>query len=65
MVKILVYTEAAEIDDASWQALRDAGIKKRVQGGACPCCNRHFVQLERHMATKHPEIVGLPKKARS
>lgn len=29
--------------------------KKRVAGGACPCCNRTFVQLTRHMATKHPD----------
>lgn len=30
--------------------------KKRVAGGVCPCCNRHFTALERHMANKHPEF---------
>lgn len=30
-------------------------IKKRVSAGVCPCCNRHFPNLERHMATKHKE----------
>lgn len=30
-------------------------IKKRVGKGACPCCNRHFVNLERHMSCKHPD----------
>ena len=25
----------------------------RVKAGICPCCTRHFVNLERHMATKH------------
>jgi hypothetical protein len=30
-------------------------IKKRVQNGVCPCCNRTFQNLARHMATKHPE----------
>ncbi len=30
-------------------------IRNRVQNGVCPCCNRHFVNLERHMQTKHPE----------
>lgn len=30
-------------------------LKKRVAHGVCPCCNRSFVQLEKHMATKHPE----------
>lgn len=26
---------------------------KRVQKGSCPKCNRHFVNVERHMQTKH------------
>jgi hypothetical protein len=29
--------------------------KKRVANGVCPCCNRTFVALGRHMKTKHPE----------
>lgn len=28
--------------------------KKRVQNGVCPCCNRSFANLARHMKTKHP-----------
>ena len=28
--------------------------KKRVGKGVCPCCNRHFTNVERHMATQHP-----------
>src|SRR5574343_777881 len=28
-------------------------IEKRVGNGVCPCCNRHFTNLERHMKTKH------------
>lgn len=32
--------------------------KKRVANGVCPCCNRHFVDLGRHMAGQHPEFVG-------
>lgn len=32
-------------------------IKKRVHNGVCPCCNRSFQNLKRHMATKHPEKV--------
>lgn len=31
-------------------------VKKRVSGGACPCCQRSFTNLGRHMATKHPEF---------
>lgn len=30
---------------------------KRVAGGVCPCCNRSFVQLARHMAGQHPDYV--------
>lgn len=33
-------------------------IKTRVQHGVCPCCNRTFQQLARHMATKHPDWKG-------
>lgn len=29
-------------------------LKNRAAAGVCPCCNRHFTALERHMATKHP-----------
>lgn len=30
--------------------------KKRIGNGVCPCCNRHFANVERHMKTKHPEV---------
>lgn len=29
--------------------------KKRVANGVCPCCQRHFTALERHMKTNHPD----------
>jgi hypothetical protein len=32
-----------------------ARLEKRVRSGLCPCCKRSFVNLKRHMATKHPE----------
>lgn len=28
--------------------------KSRVKNGVCPCCNRSFANLRRHMASKHP-----------
>jgi hypothetical protein len=31
-------------------------LKKRAAAGLCPCCNRSFVQLERHMKSKHPDF---------
>ena len=36
-------------------------LQKRVANGVCPCCHRHFENLQRHIETKHPEfpeIVG-------
>lgn len=29
--------------------------KDRVKNGVCPCCQRSFAALARHMKTKHPE----------
>lgn len=33
-------------------------LKKRAGAGVCPCCSRHFVQMERHMKTKHPTFAA-------
>jgi hypothetical protein len=35
-------------------------MKKRAVAGVCPCCNRHFRELERHMASKHPKYASEP-----
>lgn len=29
--------------------------KKRISNGVCPCCNRTFADLYRHMENKHPD----------
>lgn len=34
-------------------------ITKRAKAGVCPCCNRTFQQLARHMATKHPQFTPI------
>lgn len=44
----------------SEQALRSLEARtqrehKRAAAGVCPCCNRTFQQLARHMRAKHPE----------
>lgn len=31
-------------------------LKNRARAGVCPCCTRTFTNLQRHMATKHPEF---------
>ncbi|ALH82938.1 hypothetical protein [Sphingopyxis macrogoltabida] len=38
-------------------------IKKRVGAGICPCCNRHFANLSRHMAGQHPEFAEIKEEA--
>jgi len=35
-------------------------LKKRAAAGVCPCCNRTFSDLSRHMAGKHPGFVSEP-----
>ena len=44
--------------DRSRSAISGALTKKkkqldRVKNGVCPCCNRHFKNLHKHMQTKH------------
>lgn len=36
--------------------------KKRVANGVCPCCNRSFVNLGKHMAGQHPDYADGPAK---
>lgn len=31
-------------------------LRKRAAAGVCPCCNRQFQNLRRHMETKHPDF---------
>lgn len=31
---------------------------KRVHKGVCPCCNRSFINLQRHMESKHPDKIS-------
>lgn len=33
-------------------------IKNRIGHGVCPCCNRTFGDLSKHMATKHPSYAA-------
>lgn len=43
-------------------------LEKRAAAGTCPCCQRTFNNMTRHMQSKHPEfiaenVVPLKKKA--
>lgn len=37
-------------------------VKQRVGHGVCPCCNRTFKQLARHMEAKHPNHKDFKRK---
>ena len=38
------------------QKAANTRIKNRIAKGVCPCCNRHFENLRRHMTTQHPDF---------
>lgn len=46
--------------DASARAYKGAATRarKRAAAATCPCCKRSFVQLRRHLETKHPDYTG-------
>jgi hypothetical protein len=40
------------------QARENGKARKRAAAALCPCCNRSFVQLRRHLASQHPDYKG-------
>lgn len=50
---------SAQRDQAEASARAHKGhatrAKKRAAAGMCPCCNRTFKQLTRHLASQHPD----------
>lgn len=33
-------------------------LRKRLANGVCPCCHRHFTNLERHIQGQHPNYAA-------
>jgi DNA repair exonuclease SbcCD ATPase subunit len=62
--------EQAEAHSREWRNKFDLERKeknrlhKRIHGGVCPCCNRHFVNVERHMKSKHGGETKLSAKGK-
>ncbi len=52
--------ETSRADQAEASAAAHKGhatrLRKRAKAGICPCCNRTFKQLARHMKTQHPDF---------
>lgn len=49
----LAQAAADERERAAKAERATARLRNRIQGGACPDCNRTFANLRRHMHTKH------------
>lgn len=53
---------AADRDQARRSLAATKGVltrtKNRIARGVCPCCQRHFADLQRHMEGQHPEFVA-------
>lgn len=54
-----VAVERKRAEEAENKAMR---TKRRACAGVCPCCNRSFENVQRHMKTKHPNVVPLEQK---
>lgn len=59
----LATAELLEHEERSHAATKGHVTRKkkqlqRIGNGVCPCCRRHFVNLERHMKGQHPEFDG-------
>jgi len=52
-------TERRRADVAEERVSR---VKRRAAAGICLCCNRTFANIQRHMQTKHANVVALAQK---
>lgn len=63
-VKALQADKAFYKDEAEYKARQLSATKgvltrtkNRIAKGICPCCNRQFVNMQRHMENKHPNYL--------
>lgn len=54
-----VAAERKRAEDAERKVLH---VKRRANAGVCQCCNRTFLNVQRHMKSKHPNVVPLDHK---
>lgn len=53
---------AAQTKRAEEAEKKIAQTRRRAAAGVCPCCTRTFLNVQRHMKTKHPNVVPLEQK---
>lgn len=49
------HREAAERSASAYKG-QATKLRNRAKAGVCPCCNRSFENLRRHMASQHPSF---------
>jgi hypothetical protein len=54
-----VTAQQRRADEAEKKVLQ---IKRRAAAGVCPCCNRTFLNIQRHMKSKHANVIPLSQK---
>lgn len=52
-------TATAQAERAAKAERETKRLKSRASAGVCPCCNRTFSNVQRHMKTKHKNVVPL------
>lgn len=55
-----IAAERKRADDAEKKVVQ---IRRRAAAGVCPCCNRTFLNVQKHMKTKHANVVPLEQKS--
>lgn len=61
--RVEMYRRENQEKERSIRALKGkiTKTKNRIAHGVCPCCNRSFQNVARHMKTKHPDYTGESK----
>jgi hypothetical protein len=53
--------QEATAKERAAEELKRKKLERRIKNGVCPCCQRSFVNVKRHMATKHPSYAETHK----
>lgn len=40
-------------------------LKRRAANGVCPCCNRYFANVHKHMTSQHPDFAATAERDES
>lgn len=57
-IRLLQNRLSEEQGKAKKALAEDRKAQRRASAGVCPCCNRTFSQMQRHLKSKHPDFVN-------